>query len=151
MIIRGYLPSDCTHIAKLFYDTVHSVNAADYTREQLDAWADGHVDSEARDNSFREHFTLVACDGKEIVGFADMDENGYLDRLYVHRDYQRKGVASSLLRELSQKVKTDEITTYASITARPFFEKMGYRVVCQNIVERKGASLINYFMVKKLS
>ena len=80
-----------------------------------------------------------------------MDENGYLDRLYVHRDYQRKGVASSLLRELSQKVKTDEITTYASITARPFFEKMGYRVVRENIVERKGVSLINYFMVKKLS
>lgn len=151
MIIRGYLPSDCTQIAQLFYDTVHSVNAADYTREQLDAWADGHVDLEAWDNSFREHFTLVACDGKEIVGFADMDENGYLDRLYVHRDYQRKGVASSLLRELSQKVKTDEITTYASITARPFFEKMGYRVVRENIVERKGVSLINYFMVKKLS
>jgi putative acetyltransferase len=151
MIIREYLPSDCTQIAQLFYDTVHSVNAADYTREQLDAWADGHVDLEAWDNSFREHFTLVACDGKEIVGFADMDENGYLDRLYVHRDYQRKGVASSLLRKLSQKVKTDEITTYASITARPFFEKMGYRVVRQNIVERKGVSLINYFMVKKLS
>ena len=127
------------------------MNAADYTSEQLDAWADGHVDLDACDNSFREHFTLVACDGKEIVGFADMDENGYLDRLYVHRDYQRKGVASSLLRELSQNVKTDEITTYASITARPFFEKMGYRVVRQNIVERKGVSLINYFMVKKLS
>ena len=151
MIIRGYLPSDCTQIAQLFYDTVHSVNAADYTSEQLDAWADGHVDLEAWDNSFREHFTLVECDGKEIVGFADMDENGYLDRLYVHRDYQRKGVASSLLRELSQNVKTDEITTYASITARPFFEKMGYRVVRENIVERKGVSLINYFMVKKLS
>ena len=151
MIIRGYLPSDCTQIAQLFYDTVHSVNAADYTSEQLDAWADGHVDLDAWDNSFREHFTLVACDGKEIVGFADMDENGYLDRLYVHRDYQRKGVASSLLREMSQKVKTDEITTYASITARPFFEKMGYRVVRENIVERKGVSLINYFMVKKLS
>lgn len=151
MIIREYLPSDCTQMAQLFYDTVHSVNAADYTREQLDAWADGHVDLEAWDNSFREHFTLVACDGKEIVGFADMDENGYLDRLYVHRDYQRKGVASSLLRELSQKVQTDEITTYASITARPFFEKMGYRVVRENIVERKGVSLRNYFMVKKLS
>mgnify|MGYP005773343701 CR=1 FL=1 len=67
MIIRGYLPSDCTQIAQLFYDTVHSVNAADYTSEQLDAWADGHVDLEAWDNSFREHFTLVACDGKEIV------------------------------------------------------------------------------------
>lgn len=151
MIIREYLPSDCTQMAQLFYDTVHSVNAADYTREQLDAWADGHVDLEAWDSSFREHFTLVACDGKEIVGFADMDENGYLDRLYVHRDYQRKGVASSLLRELSQKVKTDEITTYASITARPFFEKMGYRVVRENIVERKGVSLRNNFMVKKLS
>lgn len=149
--VRDYLSGDCHEMAQLFYDTVHSVNAADYTREQLNVWADGNVDLEAWDQSFREHFTLVACYGKAIVGFADMDENGYLDRLYVHKDYQKKGVARLLLRELSQKIKTDEITTYASITARPFFEKMGYRVVRENIVERKGVSLINYFMVKKLS
>ena len=37
--IRSYDPADCCTLARLFHDTVHTVNAADYTPEQLDAWA----------------------------------------------------------------------------------------------------------------
>ena len=62
MQIRKYRPSDCRELAELFYDTVHTVNAGDYTKEQLDAWATGHVDLEAWDRSFREHHTLVALE-----------------------------------------------------------------------------------------
>lgn len=39
MIIRKYVSTDCKQVADLFYETVHSVNAKDYTIEQLDAWA----------------------------------------------------------------------------------------------------------------
>lgn len=49
MQIRKYRPSDCRELAELFYDTVHTVNAGDYTKEQLDAWTTGHVDLEAWD------------------------------------------------------------------------------------------------------
>ena len=44
MILRPYRPSDLRELAELFYDTVHTVNAGDYTAEQLDAWADGAPD-----------------------------------------------------------------------------------------------------------
>lgn len=37
MEIRAYTAADCREFAALFYDTVHTVNAADYTAEQLDA------------------------------------------------------------------------------------------------------------------
>ena len=37
--IRQYCPPDCKEIAELFYGTVHRVNSADYTKEQLDVWA----------------------------------------------------------------------------------------------------------------
>lgn len=46
MIIRDYQPSDCKEITELFYNTVHTVNAKDYTKEQLDVWATGQVDLE---------------------------------------------------------------------------------------------------------
>lgn len=90
MQLREYQPSDCAQMAELFYQTVHSVNAQDYTREQLDAWATGEVDSQAWDKSFRAHRTIIATESGKIVGFGDMDETGYLDRLYVHKDYQGK-------------------------------------------------------------
>ena len=39
-------------MAELFYDTVHTLNAKDYTQEQLDAWATGEVELEAWNKSF---------------------------------------------------------------------------------------------------
>lgn len=31
--LREYQPSDCAFLAELFYDTVHIINAKDYTNE----------------------------------------------------------------------------------------------------------------------
>lgn len=135
-------------MAKLFYDTVHSVNAADYEPRQLDAWADGQVDLEAWDASFRAHRTLVAEEKGELIGFGDITADGYLDRLYVHRLHQRRGVATALCDRLEQ-LADGPIVTYASITARPFFEKRGYRVVRRQQVERRGVLLTNFVMEKQ--
>ena len=44
MQLREYRPSDCKQLAELFYQTVHSVNSKDYTKEQLNVWATGKVD-----------------------------------------------------------------------------------------------------------
>lgn len=135
-------------MAKLFYDTVHSVNAADYEPRQLDAWADGQVDLEAWDASFRAHRTLVAEEKGELIGFGDITADGYLDRLYVHRLHQRRGVATALCDRLEQ-LADGPIVTHASITARPFFEKRGYRVVRRQQVERRGVLLTNFVMEKQ--
>lgn len=159
MELRKYHPRDCAEMARLFYDTVHTVNAADYTKEQLDAWADGQVDLEKWNASFLEHDTLVAVEGETIVGFGDMDSTGYLDRLYVHKDHQKKGIATVICDRLERshrkraafRTETDgnarqeereraelTFTTHASITARPFFEKRGYVVKKEQQVERRA-------------
>ena len=46
----------------------------------------------------------------QIVCFGDMDETGYLDRLYVHKDYQCRGVASAICDALEQNNKATELT-----------------------------------------
>ena len=58
--IRAYCPDDCEKLAELFYQTVHTVNARDYTKEQLDVWATGTVDLVQWNASFLKHQTLVA-------------------------------------------------------------------------------------------
>ena len=175
MNVRKYRSSDCPEMARLFYDTIHSVNRKDYTEEQLNAWADGKVDMEAWDRSFMEHETVVAVDGEKIIGFGDMDENGYLDRLYVHRDYQGQGVATGICDCLEQWMQNQwmqdqgkqnqepmtgadtppsgacRFSVHASITARPFFEARGYRAVKEQRVKRKGQELVNYVMIKTVS
>lgn len=147
MQLRPYRTQDCPALAGLFYDTVHTVNARDYTPPQLDAWADGHADLAAWDRSLSEHHSLVAVWDGVIVGFGDMASDGYLDRLYVHKDYQGRGIATALCDALERAVP-GPYTTHASITARPFFEHRGYRVVREQQVERKGILLTNFVMQK---
>ncbi len=107
-----------------------------------------NINLEKWNELFQEHFSIVAVDDEIIVGFGDIDETGYLDRLYVHVDYQGKGIATSICNQLEQAVKGD-ITTHASITAKPFFEKRGYKIVKEQQVERQGIFLTNYVMTKE--
>jgi putative acetyltransferase len=147
MIIRDYQPSDCKEITELFYNTVHTVNAKDYTKEQLDVWATGQVDLEKWNQSLQEHYSIVAIENEVIVGFGDIDKTGYLDRLFVHADYQGKGIATGICNQLEQTIQGN-ITTHSSITAKPFFEKRGYRVIKEQQVERQGIFLANFIMEK---
>ena len=149
MQLRKYQPSDCAQLAELFYQTVHSVNAKDYTQEQLDAWATGELDLQAWDESFRAHRTIVATENGGIVGFGDMDGSGYLDRLYVHKDYQGQGIAPAICDELERFVAGKTFTTHASITAKPFFLHRGYCVVRKQKVIRRGIALTNFVMEKR--
>ena len=149
MQIRKYRPSDCRELAELFYDTVHTVNAGDYTKEQLDAWAPLSQDAAAWNKSLCENYTLVAEQDGLICGFADLALGGYLDRLYVHSDFQRMGVASklcSLLERRAREQNVKELTVHASITARPFFEKRGYELIKEQRVFRRGVEMTNYVM-----
>jgi len=149
MKIREYRTEDCPQLARLFYDTVHSINTRDYTKEQVDAWADGRVDIDGWNTSFLEHYTLVAVDSGIVAGFGDIDAAGYLDRLYVHKDYQGMGVATMLCDRLESRFYGSRVTTHASITAKSFFINRGYSVISERQVERRGVSMINYEMEKK--
>lgn len=148
MLLRSYRSANCEEMAKLFYDTVHEVNIRDYTAEQVNAWADGNIDLAAWDKSFSEHYTVVAEENGGIAGFGDITEGGYLDRLYVHKDCQRKGIAAAICDRLESYPDTNELTVHASITAKPFFISRGYSVVKEQEVVRRGVALTNFVMKK---
>lgn len=144
--IRSYQSSDLKEIAELFYNTVHSINARDYTYEQLDAWATGNVNLDEWNKTLSEHFSLVAMKDDNIVGFGDMDAAGYLDRLYVHKDYQRQGIATAICDALESAFAGERMSVHASITAKPFFIKRGYKVIKEQQVVRNGILITNFVM-----
>lgn len=100
----------------------------------------GQQDKLILKNGIRRYKNITALSAVEndvIVGFGDIDKTGYLDRLFVHKDNQRKGIATAICNQLEQFVEGN-ITTHASITARPFFEKRGYKVVMEQQAEKAG-------------
>lgn len=147
MLIRQYKNEDCDTVSKLFYETVHSVNAKDYTAEQLSVWANNADSLKIRRDYLLKQFTLIAEIYGEIVGFGSIDKLGYLDLLFVHKDYQKQGIATALCNELEKGFSF--INTFASITAKPFFESRGYVVVNEWEAERFGVKLKNFEMQKE--
>ena len=150
VIIRKYLPSDCKYLAELFYQTVHSINAKDYTEEQCNVWATGNINLKEWNLSLSKHFSLVAIKDGIITGFGDIDNTGYLDRLYVHKDYQNQGIATAICDKLEYAFRVDKITTHSSITAKPFFLHRGYKIIKEQQVIRANIPLTNYIMEKRL-
>lgn len=156
MKILKFKETDTEEIVSLFYETVHSVNSKDYSQSELDAWAprdEKESKMKSWEESLGQNITFVAKVNDRIVGFSDLTHNGHLDRLYVHKDYQGQGIATALVDMLESEAKILnllEIDTEARITAKPFFEHRGYKIVCSQTVERKGVKLTNFKMIKKI-
>lgn len=148
---RVAVADDVNAITSLFRNTVMTVNAVDYTAGQLRVWSSVADDSTCWINRINTQYFLLCFMNHELVGFASLDDAGCLDVLFVHENYQRHGIATQLLQKLLACAREKNIAlveTDASITARPFFEKKGFRVVQEQEKELNGMVFTNYRMQK---
>ncbi len=151
--LRTAVFEDIPAIVEMYRETVHTVNAADYTPAQLKVWADGAVNYPRWEKAIKEqYFVLAEIDGK-LAGFSSIAKDGYLDFMYVSKDHQRCGVAGTLLNEIERKAweqKNPEIYSHVSKTARGFFLKKGYehREDIRDVY--KGELFINALMMKRI-
>ena len=153
MQIRPFTPADLRPLVTLFTETVHRVNSKDYSPEQIAVWAPCDNDWTRWQNRFNGLRTLIMELDGQIVGFTAFTEQGYVDFLFVHHKHQRRGVARALLTEAEMQLRALGVrraTTHASITARPFFEAMGYVMLEQRWFEKDGVMLTNFSMDKDL-
>lgn len=153
MELRAYTPEDAPATLDVFRRAVRVTAARDYTAEQLAAWAPDDLDPVAWATRRGAARTEVAVRDGAVVGFTDVDATGYVDMLFVDPGAARQGVALALL---SWAVATAaaagavELTTHASLTARPFFEAHGFVVVAEQHPVRRGVALTNYRMRRPL-
>src|SRR5262249_31229689 len=153
MLLRRFELRDAEQIAQLFHDTIRIVNLGDYTQEQVEAWApaDLHFRDWAAFCSSR--CTLVAEEDDLVIGYCQLEANGHIDHFYVHHQHQRRGVGSSIYAALeaeARRLGLSRLFTEASITARPFFGRLGYQTVREQTVTSRGQAFTNYVMEKRL-
>ncbi len=73
--------------------------------------------------------------------------------LYCRPDAVGRGVGSGLYAAVEERARglgAGRISTEASITARPFFVRRGFRVLRRSTVLREGIELTNFSMEKAL-
>jgi putative acetyltransferase len=72
----------------------------------------------------------------------------------VDKDHQGKGIASAICDRLENHAienGVSAISTHASITAKHFFERHGYKVIKEQQVNRSGIKLTNFVMEKSIT
>lgn len=152
--IRPLEEKDIHDMQSLFHSTVLNVNIKDYTKEEVEDWASCGDDMEhwkeiLFNNQFIGAFNEQGC----LIGYSSMNKNGYMHSMFVHKDWQGKGIATLLLSEvekIARQYKVKEITSEVSKTARPFFEHKGYVVECEQKQQANRLKLTNYKMKKIL-
>nr|WP_199002976.1 GNAT family N-acetyltransferase [Flavobacterium sp. ASV13] len=145
--------SDLNEMQQLYTNTIQSVCKNDYNSAQIEAWISGVKNTERWTQVIETQFVVLAIIQDQIVGFGTLKNGNYIDFFYIHKDFQRRGIANKLLTELELEAKnqhTKIITSDISITAKPFFEKKGFVVKAEQKNIRLDVELINYKMEKQL-
>jgi len=169
MQIRLFQLQDTAEIAQLFHDTVRTINLQDYSLSQVQAWAPDDIYFRDWVKVCTNRYTYVAiipgypeyCRREYmdetleqvIVGFTELEIGGHIDCFYVHKDYQGRGVGSSLYQAIeSQAIQRgcDRLYTEASITAKGFFQNRGFVVKQEQQVAVRGEVFKNFRMEKIL-
>ncbi|WP_099532424.1 GNAT family N-acetyltransferase [Limnothrix sp. PR1529] len=159
IVIRPGLPSDAAAIARLFHDTVREINSRDYSLSQVKAWAPDDLSFRNWAERSQTRWTIVAEDRSVpdrdlIAGFCELEPDGHIDCFYCHKNYQRCGLGRQLYQTLETEAldrSLQQLQVESSITARPFFEAMGFIMLSPQTVSVRGESFVNYKMVKALS
>jgi putative acetyltransferase len=149
MRIQNYQESEHIEIANLFHDAVHAIEKSVYSIEQCNAWAPSPPDYLLWKARLALKAPFVAYKESMIVGFIELEADGHIDCLYVHKDYQGQGIAAALFKHLLLAAKRQKITSLhveASKVAVPFFKKYGFTVQQENTLKIRGEVLVNYSM-----
>jgi putative acetyltransferase len=138
---------------ELYIETIQLVCKNDYNPDQINAWISGVKNTNRWIEVIETQFVLLAIIEAKIVGFGTLKDGNYIDFFYIHKDFQRQGIADKILTKLELDAKNKHskiIISDVSTTAKPFFEKKGFLVKAEQKNIRLGIELVNFKMEKKV-
>lgn len=151
--LRKVVANDLPGLHSLFEQSVRNSCKKDYTAQQINAWID-----RASPDRWQELFTsdlqFIAAEETrsfQLIGFTSFNRHGYLHSMFVLPQHQGKGVATLLLNHAVDFVLRNGIPSLfaeVSLTARTFFEKQGFVVESEQLIDVNGVEMINYRMLK---
>jgi len=137
----------------VFQDAVHNGTIRAYSAEERAAWAP-HSDVPARwEMRLLAGVTVVAERRGSVIGFMTLGTDGHLDLAYVAAEWAGRGVGGLLheaVLEAAAARGLAHLSTEASLIARPFFARRGWREIARQSVIRNGVALTNFRMEREI-
>ncbi len=152
MLIRHVKRADIPSISRLYFETVRRVNTHTYTAEKILAWAPRIYRDTFWQQRLHRYTVFVAEKEGIIIGFTELARSGEIDCFYVHHAYQHQGVGSALMARIEQEVRSrrhPRLLANVSVTAEPFFHRMGFAVVRRQIKIQRNRAFKQAVMEKR--
>lgn len=150
---RPYASSDLPGVMETYTAAIRTLAAPYYTPEQIAVWAPVPPDAARWEERLARLHTIVAESDGVLAGFTSYTQEGYLDFLFTHPAFARRGVASRLYQRVESALHTAGtpcVTTRASLVSRPFFERHGFQLDGEECIECRGVWLRWFAMHKPL-
>ncbi len=142
MRIRKGKLQDAKELSVLRKATIRTINNKDYTPAQIARWSKRWYTKDFV-KIHDQLLLFVAVEGGKIIGYAEImkERPEEMGGLYVNKDFVRKGVGTKLMKKIHgvvQKMGVHRFSLRSSITAKDFYEKLGYRVIALKMNRRTG-------------
>lgn len=151
--IERYTPEQASALREVFHSAIHLSAAPWYSQREREAWSPQRYDEAAWAANLDRIQPWVAKEGEKIVGYADVQPDGYIDHFYVSGNAARQGVGQALFDHLAgqaQAMDLDRLTSDVSLSAEGFFARQGFAVQWRRTVRRDGVALRNARMARSL-
>jgi putative acetyltransferase len=156
--IESYTEDRAREVTDVFWRAVHAIKDSVYSEKQKEAWASTPPDYQKWKKRLAKKQPFLAVwkekEKKRVVGFIELESDGHIDCLYVDPDFQKQGAGQELydyLERRARKQAVSKLYVEASLTAKSFFEKQGFLVTRENLVQINNEKLINFLMEKFLN
>src|ERR1043165_8654378 len=101
--VRRFRMGEEPQLFRIFHSAIHLIAARDYTPEEISAWAPDRVDADLWAARIRRNNPFVAEIAGELVGFADVQVDGYIDHFFVSGLHPRRGIGRALMNRIHEE------------------------------------------------
>lgn len=149
IVLREAVMQDLPALKLLFEKSIRASCQKDYSPAEIEVWVSS-IHRKERWEKLMEEQEVIVVEENQLLGFASLKDGHYIDFLYLAPEAQGKGLAQKMLQELEARARADTLSSDISITARPFIERQGFKVIRKNHNARAGEVLINFYVEKSL-
>jgi len=151
--VRPATPADAPALSALYDASVRGLGARDYSEAQIAAWASLTPSAESLAARMDDGRMRLVAELETVAGFIDVETDGHIDLLYVAPEAAGQGVARLLLETAEALAAAQGVTRLhaeASETARPVFERLGFKATARRDFEVAGVPIHNWAVEKTL-
>ena len=131
-LIRRLEISEIEDALSLVWEVFLEYEAPEYSEEGIRTFENTIIKSVEFKNRFLsgDQIMLGAFHEKRLIGVLSISIRNHISLLFVHKDYHRKGVATSLFKNLVNELKNRDVKKVTLNSSRygiPFYHKIGFK------------------------